>query len=67
MQFKLAISCENAAFADHPEQEVARLLRRAATELENHGEPVTHRLGASLFDVNGNFVGTYKFTKGGKL
>ena len=51
MKFGLKISSENAAFADNPEYETARLLRQTADRLEN-GIP-----GGMLMDINGNRVG----------
>ena len=54
--FKLEIETTNSAFDDDPSYEVSRLLDsvyRWVTEGEDSG---------SLFDYNGNKVGSFKFT-----
>ncbi len=53
MKFRLEIESGNAAFADSPEIELARLLRLTADRLE-FGD----RAGA-LIDINGNRVGDW--------
>ena len=52
MIIKLEICCDNAAFADLPEEEVARILENAARRLRRDG-----LCDQRLTDVNGNAVG----------
>lgn len=52
MKFTLTIECDNAAFEDSRNDEIARILRAAARRLEQGG------IGTSLHDANGNKVGT---------
>jgi hypothetical protein len=55
------ITCENAAFADDCEGEVARLLKQAAKKVEA-GE--LERLGyIPLMDINGNKVGSVEIER----
>ena len=59
MTFRLAITCDNAAFTRYPRAEVARILRRLATELMTNAlAPLDHMDEHALFDDNGNTVGT---------
>ena len=52
---KILIETDNAAFADGPEYEIARILRRLAEDIEAGREP------GVLMDVNGNLVGTVTY------
>lgn len=54
MRYRAIIECDNAAFADAPEREVARILRDLADEVERTGS--IDQL-VTLRDVNGNSVG----------
>lgn len=54
--FKLTIETDNASFEEYPLDEIARILKECAGNLEG-GE----RMG-NLRDGNGNTVGHYKFT-----
>lgn len=60
MKFRLVVDMSNAAFGATPldaADEIARILRRCAKEIENTQEvPEAY---ASLFDINGNYVGRY--------
>jgi hypothetical protein len=58
MQFLVTIDCDNAAFADDPTCEVARMLRDVATRVEKDGAD-----SGFLRDVNGNTCGNYRFTE----
>lgn len=51
MNLTLSIKCDNAAFADDPGAEVARILREAASRFERGDREVV------LSDCNGNKVG----------
>lgn len=53
--FTLEIDTGNAAFADAPATEIARILREVARTLEDGG--YTAKL---LHDVNGNCVGSWR-------
>lgn len=55
--FTLELSTGNSAFDDDPVQEVVRLLRWAAAELEVRGGIPDRR--CPLYDQNGNVVGHY--------
>ena len=55
LQFRLTITCENAAFEDSPEAEIARILREVAVFLDAGIDFDAYK---SLRDVNGNVVGT---------
>lgn len=66
MRFVLEIECDNAAFAGDDDelavvqaQEVSRILRRAAEQVEEGAEYVR------LKDINGNRVGTARFIENG--
>jgi len=52
MRFEMRITCKNAAFEDG-NQEISRLLRRAADDLESSDDGL-------LFDINGNYVGDFE-------
>jgi hypothetical protein len=57
MVFKLEIECDNEAFTDCPEIEVARILRDAAKRVEmQSGLDYSTSL---LRDANGNTVGHF--------
>ena len=67
MKFKLEIKCDNAAFADYPEMELARLLELTAHKLKNDPNHsvdclIYNEASEILVDENGNKVGTYKLT-----
>lgn len=55
LQFRLTITCENAAFEDSPEAEIARILRRTADSMEDGFDFGFCR---NLLDADGNIVGT---------
>ncbi len=57
MQFTINMTCDNAAFEDNPEREVARILRNLAQTLRNG--PAS-RFYETIFDVNGNDVGWWR-------
>jgi hypothetical protein len=69
MLFKLQIETGNAAFQDNPGQEIARILREVADQIEGHGPrtslcPAWFNNGqeqgwqtAHVLDGNGNRVG----------
>jgi len=54
--FRLYVRTGNAAFADDPAPELARILRAIADRVES-GEDLSHYL--TVFDVNGNDVGRF--------
>lgn len=56
LQFRLHIDCENAAFEDAPQFEIARILRRVADRVEC-GDSDAFDTCQNLFDRNGNTVG----------
>ncbi len=55
MEFIIKIQCDNAAFTNDPELEIARILRTAARHLETDGLKALDN--AALMDANGNKVG----------
>jgi hypothetical protein len=57
MTFTINMTCDNAAFEDEPEAEVARILRSIAAQLEQEG---TSRFYETIFDENGNDVGRWR-------
>ena len=56
MQAIITIQMDNAAFADEPATELARILRELADAVENGSE------GKRLLDINGNGVGQFYIT-----
>lgn len=56
--FNLIIATGNAAFEDMPREEVARILRSVADQLESGRE------GGFTRDINGNSVGTWNLEEG---
>ena len=58
-QFILTFDCDSDAFADQPEIEIARLLRHAATRVEQ-GFFGRHS-AMQVRDINGNTVGRWEF------
>ncbi len=54
MNFSLSISCDNAAFQETPEIEVARILADLAKKIEANGLDAVEKLR----DINGNVVGS---------
>lgn len=57
LQFRLTINCENEAFGDNPEPEIARILRSLAARLDPCYDPDTLATVVTLRDRNGNDVG----------
>ena len=57
MDLRVQFNCDNAAFEDTPEFEVARILRHIADRIEN-GEATG--LYQNAIDINGNIVGTFR-------
>lgn len=55
----IGVLMENAAFADRPASELARILRHLATRIERDGIEE-----ADLRDRNGNVVGFFKIDGG---
>lgn len=58
MKLQIIVALKNAALADDPRGELARILRIYADKLENRDE-----LPEKLLDLNGNTVGTARFTR----
>jgi len=58
--FKLTFRTDNAAFGDEPSYEVTRIVADVA---ERIGRGQTE---GRVTDENGNTVGTFKLTKGGR-
>ena len=56
MNFTLTVICDNPAFADNPEIELARILRDAAKKLSEQAA-----FAQQLYDINGNKVGKTEF------
>lgn len=54
MELKLNMKMDNAAFTEGPGHEAARIIREAASNLENG----THK--GPLVDINGNKVGSFE-------
>ena len=63
---RIQIKTENAAFADNPAHEVARILRRVAVVLEEAEDcgDAQGCNGMGLRDINGNTVGTLEIPTG---
>lgn len=57
--FKLEFSTDNAAFADAPDSEVARILREIADKIESAGPHGALEIGGKVADENGNTVGEW--------
>lgn len=57
MKSTIEINCDNAAFSDCAGDEIARILRELADEIELDSEPDS----CILRDVNGNRVGKFTF------
>ncbi len=57
MEFRLTMTCDNAAFEDDPTLETARILRELAEHLAAGSLYATH----ILRDANGNKVGCANF------
>ncbi|MEB0029166.1 hypothetical protein QN372_00235 [Undibacterium sp. RTI2.1] len=58
MNLKINTACDNAAFDDGEQYEVARILRALADKLENEG-----MRNMPLRDINGNTVGDIEVLK----
>ena len=58
MKFVMSIVCDNPAFADNPEIELARILRDAAKKLSEQAA-----FAQQLYDINGNKVGKTSFVE----
>ena len=62
IKFKLNMNCDNAAFDENANAEIARILREIAADLE---ADTSGRLYEQHFrDSNGNRVGSFKVFKG---
>jgi len=57
-RFSLQFTCNNAAFDDAAEQEIASLLENVADQLKNG------RLAGVIRDRNGSTIGHYEFVSG---
>jgi len=60
MKFELEVICENAAFEENRNLELARILRDVAGHLERAAQHPHANIcpdGAPIFDANGNNVG----------
>ena len=57
MKFRLNLNCDNAAFDELPNHEIARILREAADRIEAGDLPAGY---TNLHDINGNAVGAYR-------
>ena len=55
MTFSLSFSCDNAAFDDHLEDAIAKVLRHCANEVEHQGT-----LCHVIRDRNGNTIGEFR-------
>lgn len=62
MRFTLTIQCDNAAFADDPSHEVARILIDAARRIDGH-QHFSPGHSQPVRDVNGNEVGYFDITE----
>jgi hypothetical protein len=63
MRYFLVLDLDNAAFAEDPGAEAARILREAASRVE--GYAFDHQNSGCRFplrDINGNRVGTHGYT-----
>lgn len=67
MKFHVTMNCDNAAFGDNPNQEVARLLMELAQRVAHGDLDIGSAFGRtqyrSLFDANGNNVGAASYIK----
>lgn len=54
---KLRIECGNAAFSDHPGEEIARIMRALADKMQS-AQP-GDELSGVVRDINGNFAGEW--------
>lgn len=59
MKFTIEIECSNAAFEDYPVVEIARILEEQVKKLRRENM-YPHSWSDSLYDINGNKVGTVK-------
>ncbi len=59
MNFTISIACDNAAFQETPEIEVARILTNLAKKIEANGLDAVEKLR----DINGNVVGSVTIKK----
>lgn len=58
MKVKITINTENAVFDNHAGSEVARILRKIASDTERMTNPMENGFwGWPLADINGNTVG----------
>lgn len=55
-QFVLSFGIDNAAFADDPQTEIARILRQTADEIDSKRRTLGD-VGCIIRDANGNHVG----------
>jgi len=62
MRFTVSIDCDNAAFVDDPNAEVARILRAIAQRIEV-ARIWTLEVSGRALDANGNAVATFQITE----
>lgn len=55
MKFKIEIECSGRSFQEDPNEEVARILQKVVSRLEDGND------AGSLWDTNGNRVGDFRF------
>lgn len=58
-ELKLKINCDNDAFHDAPEVEIARVLRKIAQDIEDLEATGMYQ---NIKDINGNIIGTFRLT-----
>ena len=64
MKVTITISCDNAAFGEEPELEVARILKDLSDDFELSTDVVADFAhDPVLLDINGNNVGSVKVEK----
>ena len=61
MNINININCDNSAFCDEPVQEVARILRQLAKEIQRSPLHLVWKI--RLTDIDGHNVGEAKVTE----
>ena len=62
MTFTMTLECDNAAFDQDPQIEIARILAKLADQIHRGPDMIGAEAGGRLLDINGNHVGDWEVT-----
>jgi len=63
MKLRLTLSVDSAGRCGVSEYEVARVFARLSARFRDHNVPADIETGGTLFDLNGNGIGSWELTR----